>query len=78
VNKAVWPRVSRRNHVVCTIGPIELLVYLLLALVAGLSIYFAFRGRVSSWLLIVLVLVLSPLVAVVLGQLLYVFLWTIL
>ena len=60
----------------CSIGPIELLVYLLLVLVAGLSIYFAFRGRVSGWLLIVLILVLSPLVAFVLGQLLYVLLWT--
>ena len=61
-----------------SIGPTELLVYLLLVLVAGLFIYFAFRGRVSSWLLIVLMLVLSPVVAFVLGQLLYVLLWTIL
>jgi hypothetical protein len=38
-----------RNHV-CGIGPIELLVFLLLVLAAGSYIYFAFRGRVSSWL----------------------------
>ena len=66
-----------RNHV-CGIGAIELLIYLLLVLIAGLSIYFALCGRVSSWLLIGLVLVLSPLVALVLGQLLYVVLWTVL
>ena len=36
-------------------------------------IYFALRGRVSSRPLIVLILVLSPLVAAALGQLLY---WT--
>jgi hypothetical protein len=53
------------------------LVYLLLVVVVGLSIYLAFRGRVSSRLLMVLVLVLSPLVAFVLGQLLYVLLWAI-
>jgi hypothetical protein len=63
---------------VCSIGPIKLLVYLHLVLVAGLFIYIAFRGRVSGWLLIVLILVLSPLVAFVFGQLLYVLLWTIL
>jgi hypothetical protein len=63
---------------VCSFGPIELLVYLLLVLVAGLSIYFAFRGRVSGWLSIVLILVLSSFVAFGLGQLLYVLLWTIL
>ena len=39
-----------------------------LVLVVGLSIYLAFRGRLSSWLLIVLILVLSPLVAVILGS----------
>ena len=45
-NKEGWPRVSIRNHVVFGIGPIELVVYLLLVLVVGLSIYFAFRGRI--------------------------------
>jgi hypothetical protein len=54
------------------------LVFLLLVLVAALSIYFAFRGRGSSWLLTVFILVLAPLVAGVLGQLLHVILWIIL
>ena len=58
-------------------GPV-LVVFLLLVLVAGLLVYLVFHGRVSSWLLMVLILVLSPLVAGALGQLLYVLLWTIL
>jgi hypothetical protein len=58
-------------------GPV-LVVFLLLVLVAGLLVYLAFRGRVSSWLLMVLILVPSSLVAGALGQLLYVLLWTIL
>ena len=54
------------------------MVFLLLLLVAGLLVYFVFRERVSSRLLVVLILVLSPLFAGALGQLLYVLLWTIL
>ena len=61
---------SKRNHVRYRT---HLMVFLLLLLVAGVIVYFALRGRVSSRFLIVLILVLSPLVATVLGQLLY---WT--
>ena len=43
-----------------TIGPVEILVFLV---VAAFIVYFALRGRVPTGVLIVLVLVLSPLVA---------------
>ena len=47
-----------------TVGPAEILVFLVLA---ALVIYFALRRRVPTGILILLVLVLSPIVAVVLA-----------
>ena len=47
-----------------TVGPAEVLVFLVLA---ALVIYFALRRRVPTGILILLVLVLSPIVAVALA-----------
>lgn len=47
-----------------TVGPAEVIVFLVLA---ALVIYFALRGRVPTGVLILLVIVLSPIVAVVLA-----------
>ena len=47
-----------------TVGPAEVLVFLVLA---ALVIYFALRRRVSTGILILLVIVLSPIVAVALA-----------
>jgi hypothetical protein len=47
-----------------TVGPAEILVFLVLA---ALVIYFALRRRVPTGVLILLVIVLSPIVAVVLA-----------
>jgi hypothetical protein len=47
-----------------TLGPIEVLVFLVLA---ALVVYFALRGRVPTGVLLVLVIVLSPVVAVALA-----------
>jgi hypothetical protein len=47
-----------------TVGPIEVLVFLVLA---ALVVYFALRGRVPTGVLLVLVILLSPVVAVALA-----------
>jgi hypothetical protein len=47
-----------------TVGPAEVLVFLVLA---ALVVYFALRRRVPTGVLILLVIVLSPIVAVVLA-----------
>jgi hypothetical protein len=53
--------------IVPTIGPVEVLVFLVLA---ALVVYFALRRRVPTGVLILLIIVLSPVVAVALATLL--------